>query len=102
MSRIFGQIRQMGFVVRDLEAAMKYWIEVMGVGPFYVFDRIPAQNCFYRGRPFIPNVSVAFSQSGPMNIELVQQLDDTPTVFQEFLARGRDGLQHLAFWPERF
>ena len=31
MSRLFGPLRQMGYVVPDVEAAMKHWIEVCGV-----------------------------------------------------------------------
>ena len=34
MSRLFGEFRQVGIVVRDIEAAMKHWTEVLGVGPF--------------------------------------------------------------------
>ena len=33
MSRLFGPLRQMGYVVPDVEAAMKHWVEVCGVGP---------------------------------------------------------------------
>ena len=28
MSRLFGPLRQMGFVVRDIDRAMRHWIEV--------------------------------------------------------------------------
>jgi hypothetical protein len=31
MSRFFGQIRQAGYVVPDIEAAMDYWSRVLGV-----------------------------------------------------------------------
>jgi hypothetical protein len=34
MSRFLGDIRQNGFVVRDIEAAMKHWTEALGIGPF--------------------------------------------------------------------
>ncbi len=37
MSRIFGAIRQNGYVVRDIEAALDHWIKVIGVGPFFYF-----------------------------------------------------------------
>ncbi len=33
MSRLFGPIRQNGYVVRDIEAAMAHWIDVLQVGP---------------------------------------------------------------------
>jgi hypothetical protein len=31
MSRLFGDIIQNGYVVRDIAAAMRHWIEVLGV-----------------------------------------------------------------------
>lgn len=34
-SSAFGPVIQHAFVVRDMDAALTYWIEVMGVGPFY-------------------------------------------------------------------
>ena len=35
MSVFFGEIRQLGYVVPDIEAAMDYWSRVLGVGPFF-------------------------------------------------------------------
>ena len=37
MSRIFGAIRQNGYVVRDIESAMQHWVEAIGVGPWFHF-----------------------------------------------------------------
>ena len=34
MSLLFGPLRQMGYVVRDIEGAMRHWIDVCGVGPW--------------------------------------------------------------------
>ncbi len=41
MSRIFGSIRQNGYVVSDIEAAMRHWTEVMGIGPWFYVERAP-------------------------------------------------------------
>ena len=38
MSRLFGEMRQVGIVVRDIEAAMRHWLEVCGVGPSFYAD----------------------------------------------------------------
>ena len=38
MSRLFGPLRQMGFVVRDIDKAMRHWIEVCGIGPWYIAE----------------------------------------------------------------
>ena len=43
MSRIFGRPCQNGYVVRDIEAALKHWTEVLGIGPFFYFERVPVE-----------------------------------------------------------
>ncbi len=35
MSKFFGEIRQLGYVVPDIEAAMDYWSKTLGVGPWF-------------------------------------------------------------------
>ncbi|OYQ36265.1 hypothetical protein CHU95_05635 [Niveispirillum lacus] len=95
MSRIFGPIMQNGFVVRDLEAAMRHWVEVLGVGPFYVMPRIAFAETRFRGQTVDIQMAVATAYSGDMQIELVQPLNDAPSIYQEFLAEGRQGLHHV-------
>jgi hypothetical protein len=56
----------------------------------------------YRGKPTDMRISLAFAQSGSVQIELIQQLNDAPSLFKDFLDSGRDGLQHLAFWTQNF
>ena len=102
MSRRFGPIRQNGYVVHDIEQAMRHWTEVLGVGPFFYFERVPMQDFRYRGEPSEIEVSIALSQSGPLQIELIQQRNDAPSMYRDFLAAGREGLQHVAMWTEDF
>jgi len=47
-------------------------------------------------------VSVALSNWGELQIELIQQRCDTPSLFLDFLAAGREGVQHWAVWPENY
>jgi hypothetical protein len=84
MSRIFGKICQNGYVVRDVRAAMDHWIDVMGVGPWFYFDRVKIEN------------------SGDIQIELIQQRNDAPSMYKEFLDSGREGLQHVAYWTKEY
>lgn len=102
MSRFSGEIRQLGYLVRDIETEMHRWIEVMGIGPWYYTERVPAKNFFYRGQPSPVEVSVALANSGPMQVELVQQRNTAPSLYQDFLARQGEGLQHVAFWTTTF
>lgn len=96
MSRFFGEIRQNGYVVRDIEAAMKHWIEVLGVGPFFYLEQAPVENFRYYGEPSDMAASIALANSGALQIELIQQRNDAPSMYRDFLAAGHEGLQHAA------
>jgi hypothetical protein len=102
MSRLFGDVRQNGYVVRDIEAAMRHWALVLGVGPWFYFERAPITEFRHGGAPSDLHVSIALANSGALQIELIQQRDESPSSYLDFLRAGREGLQHVAFWTERF
>lgn len=102
MQDILGPIRQNGHVVKDLRAAVKFWTEVMGVGPFFLLDRITMPGFTYRGKPADPQISVAFSHHGNLQIELIEQHNDEPSMFKEFLDSGQQGLHHVACWTRDY
>jgi catechol 2,3-dioxygenase-like lactoylglutathione lyase family enzyme len=102
MSQIFGPIRQNGYVVRDLEAAMRHWTDVMGVGPFTHMPHVRPDDFVYRGRSSSPECSIAIAFSGDLQIELIQVHSDTPNLWKDFLDAGREGLQHVSAWTDDF
>ncbi|RRQ29092.1 VOC family protein [Rhodococcus sp. Eu-32] len=102
MSRHLGPLRQLGYVVDDIDTAMKYWTDMAGVGPFFYVDDQPLNDFVFRGEPSTPRFSVALAQSGNVQIELIQQHNDQPSAFREFTASGRTGLQHVAYWTTEF
>lgn len=102
MSRFFGAIRQAGYVVPDIEAAMQYWTETLGIGPFFYNPRVPIRNYRYRGEGYAPHNSVALANSGPLQVELIQTRNDVPSMYRDFLGAGRTGLQHVAYWTESY
>jgi hypothetical protein len=95
-----GAIRQIGYIVTDLDQAMRSWVEI-GVGPWFVIRGLPMR-ALYRGRPCETTISMALSNSGEMQIELIQQQDDTPSIYTEFLATEGPGYHQLAYWTEDF
>ncbi|HEY2774982.1 MAG TPA: VOC family protein [Candidatus Binatia bacterium] len=102
MSRIFGEVRQIAFVVRDLDAALRYWTETLGVGPFFVFRQMAPIDFRYRGKASPPPLlSIALGNSGDVQVELIEQHDDKPSAYRDFLASGREGLQHVSSWVTR-
>ena len=103
MSRLFGPLRQMGYVVRDIESAMRHWVEVCGVGPWFYVERAALTVFAYRGvRHDGIHLSIALANSGDVQVELIQQRCDTPSMYRDFLAAGREGLQHWSSWPENY
>lgn len=100
MSRLFGDIRQIGIVVRDIEGAMRHWAEVCGVGPWFYAERLPITAFSYGGeRHDDIHISVALANSGDVQLELIQQRCRSPSMYQDFLAAGREGMQHWSSWP---
>jgi hypothetical protein len=37
-----------------------------------------------------------------VQVELIQQRCETPSMYREFLGAGREGLQHWSSWPEDY
>jgi len=91
-------ITQIGVIVRDIDAAMAYWTELMGIGPFVVFRNVELDDDYrYRGkieRP--PVVHLALGYSGSIQFELIEQLNDAPSGYLEYLGAGLEGMQHLS------
>lgn len=94
-----GGFQQVGMIVSDLDATMAYMVHKLGVGPFFVLRDLTMDHFRFRGAPSpAPVVSVGIAQAGAVQLELIQQLNDAPSIYREFLAAGREGCQHLAVW----
>ena len=103
MFTTFGPIRQMGYVVRDIQAAMHAWAERLRIGPWYYNPRLPLDTYSFRGVDYGDmHMSYALANSGDMQIELIQQRCDTPSLYLEHLEQRGEGLQHLCVWPEDY
>lgn len=102
MSKLFGEIRQLGYVVQDIEAAMEFWSRELGVGPWFYNPKVPIENYQYRDQSFQPHNSVALANSGFVQVELIQCRNDVPSMYRDFLQAGRTGLQHVAYWTEDY
>ncbi len=76
----FGTVIQHAFVVKDMDAALAYWIDVMGVGPFYQIEDATYRSVLYRNEPSLPRYSVALAYWGETQIELVTPLSEDPSI----------------------
>ena len=90
---------QIGIVVGDLDEAVAYWMEVLGVAPFWVYRDFTLAECFHDGEPIELTISVAYGYAGPMQVELVEQHGDTPSAY---LGRVSGDPHHVAFWTSEY
>ena len=97
----FGQIGQLGYAVRDVDAWVKNYLAA-GVGPWWVSLEVRPDQFEYRGAPSAARFACAVSWSGPLMIELIQPLDELPSPYLDHLRSGREGLQHVCYFPEDF
>lgn len=94
---------QLGFVVQDLDAALEYWTQIIGVGPFVVMQvSTKGRRVVHRGQEIELRLDLALAYMGDVQIELIRQVCNTPSPFTEFSAAGRQGLHHIAFWLDDF
>jgi Glyoxalase/Bleomycin resistance protein/Dioxygenase superfamily len=90
---------QFGYVVPDLEQAIKGWID-QGVGPWFTAGPVVVTDYKYLERPSRPLLIFGFCQVGGVQLELIQPLDDEPSSYRAFLAAGRSGFHHCGFFVE--
>ena len=93
---------QNSFVVPDIKAALKHWVENMGVGPFYLYDHLDLGNITYRGKPADLDASLALAQSGGVQIELIEQHNDGPSAYRDLFGPGESGFHHVGVWVDDY
>ncbi|MFT3754455.1 MAG: VOC family protein [Pseudoxanthomonas sp.] len=100
MTRFVGPIQQIGVIVQDAEAEARHWAECIGAGPFVFFRKIAFDADYqYRGQATEPPVvTIAVGHSGATQIEIIQQHNEAPSAYREYLDSGRQGMQHVSTW----
>lgn len=87
-------IIQIAYVVDDLNEAMARWQTNNLAGPFFVIEDVQFVDPMHRGEPVELDVDIAMSSSGGMNIELIKQHCDTPSIYKELRDRSGGGFHH--------
>jgi hypothetical protein len=90
-----GGVAQLAYVVADLDAAIDHFIRDLGAGPFFVIDHFLQPGAqIYRGVESKADMRIAMGFAGQTWFELIQPLDDHPSIYQEVIARSGYGLHH--------
>jgi catechol 2,3-dioxygenase-like lactoylglutathione lyase family enzyme len=96
-----GPVRQFAYVVHDLDAAIASWLELR-VGPWFVLRDFRVTGGEYRGAPAEPVLSMAFANSGEIQLELISPVGQAPSIYREFLGAGQEGFHHIAYWTRDY
>ncbi|MBW2498939.1 MAG: VOC family protein [Deltaproteobacteria bacterium] len=101
---IFGEARQIAYIVDDIDEAIRTWHEKWRVGPFLVTrNAAPLSNAYYRGRKAKEaRVHIAFAYVGEMQLELIELIGDTPSLYKEAVDRRQTSVHHYAVLVDDF
>lgn len=93
-------VEQIGIVVDNVDRAMEHFTAIFGWGPFRIRE-VDMKGFTYGDRPGHCRLKMAFANSGPIEIELIQVLEgETP--HSEFLRQKGEGLHHLRFRVDNY
>ena len=96
MSVDFGAVMQHGYIVGDVAGAATEWAQRVGAGPFYVIDRMPMDQYYYRGVRTDMELRLAFGYWAGLQIELIEPLGSADTLYSRALRDAPGKLNHCA------
>jgi len=91
---------QTAFVTHDLERSIQSWYDI-AAGPFVILDLDPLfaapESCprSYRGAPATDRFRIALGFLGTTQIEIIQPLDDLPSIFGDHLRTRGEVIHHI-------
>jgi Glyoxalase/Bleomycin resistance protein/Dioxygenase superfamily len=83
------------FVVRDMDKAAREWTRRTGAGPWYTLAP-ETKNTIYHGTPGHDKYRLALGFLGASCLELIQPLDDEPSILNEILEKRGEGFHHVS------
>lgn len=97
--KALGDIIQMAYLPSDFDAALRYWTETMGVGPFFLLENVQLGEMRYRGQPTASVFSIAIGYWGDIQIELIRPENDAPSIYNGEYG-VKDTLHHICIFVE--
>jgi hypothetical protein len=87
-----GPIVQLGFVPRNFDAAVRFWTQKLGVGPFFMCNPFVVGRLVYRDIPIQLDFCTAGAHWGDIQIELIRQNDQKPSIYRDW---NSNALHHV-------
>jgi hypothetical protein len=97
---VFREVVQIGVVVKELDRSIQILSDVFGIGPFRTINWPPADRTniqrYYHGQPGDFTARMAFTELGPVELELIQPLEGE-SIWADFLEEHGEGIHHIRF-----
>jgi Glyoxalase/Bleomycin resistance protein/Dioxygenase superfamily len=93
-SKLDSGIIQLAYIVDDIHTSMGLYTQQLGIGPWFLFKNFAFETLTYRGQPSELSIDLALGYSNGMMFELIQQNDDTPSVYLETFKKRGWGFHH--------
>jgi methylmalonyl-CoA/ethylmalonyl-CoA epimerase len=90
-----GPVMQLAYVPKDFDAALQYWTETMGVGPFFLIENVKLEDMRYLGAPSDFVFTMALAYWGDVQIELIRPENDSPSIYGSQYGANGDVLHHV-------
>jgi hypothetical protein len=95
-------IFQTAFVVEDLDVAIEQFSTRFNVGPWTVLRDVDPEGALYRGEPAQATLHLAFGFADPMTYELIQLVNDAPSVYRDVVNDRGYGFHHFGYGTPAF
>ena len=97
-----GNIYQIAYVVSNLHDAVDQWAGITGAGPFFLFENFEFIEPEHNGQATELAVSIALGFSGGLCVEIIEQHDDRPSIYSDWVETKGYGLHHVAILEAAF
>jgi hypothetical protein len=97
-----GGIVQIAYTVKDIARGMADFSARLKLGPWFVTGPFVPSRGVYRGQPTDMSLTLAVAYSGHVMVELIEQHDDKPSVYQETIRTTGYGFHHFGICSRDF
>ena len=95
-AKSFGTIKQVAYLVEDLDSSLAHWSKYAGIGPWTVYTNVALAG-WCRGHDTTVKINVGLSYQDDVQIEIIQVLSKSPSPYQDANGRTLVGMHHIAW-----
>jgi catechol 2,3-dioxygenase-like lactoylglutathione lyase family enzyme len=97
----FGSIKQIAYLVDDLEASVANWTRYSGIGPWTLYKNVTLAG-WWKGQDTTIVMDVGLSYQDELQIEIIRPVSKTISPYQHDDGRTKIGMHHMAWMTDDF